>query len=538
MQSNPVETFLHEADDLLADIEAAGLEMDRGRDGDEAVNRVFRAFHTIKGSGAMFGFDEVAGFTHHVETLLDLVREKTVPLSDELTSVILASVDHVRLLLHSALGGARADTDEETALLARVHRIMGPESAGLERSAGVRNDGVRKEEELPDTGIAAKPRLWEIIFRPDPSLLATGGNPVLLFRDLKKLGPCSVQGHDDRIPLPGDMQPEVCYLWWRICLTTTADFDTIRDVFLFVEDGSELRISKGIPPPAAPAAEPHLPAAGQHLPAAEPRLPAAATPSPDEEPRSLSPQVSQREATVRVPASRLDRLVNLVGELVMNQSRLATAAYAFRAPELDAPVEEIERLVAELRDDVLQIRMMPIGTIFARFRRLVRDLSLQLGKEIELVTAGEDTELDKSILDALGEPLVHLLRNSIDHGIESVADRLRKGKPRQGTIRLTASHRGSDVVVTIEDDGKGMDRAAIRSKAIARQLIAADANLTDKEVLNLILLPGFSTAETVTSLSGRGVGMDVVKRHIDALRGTLSVASEAGHGSCIPSRSR
>ena len=196
-------------------------------------------------------------------------------------------------------------------------------------------------------------------------------------------------------------------------------------------------------------------------------------------------------------------------------------------------MEEIERLVAELRDDVLQIRMMPIGTIFGRFRRLVHDLSTQLGKEIELVTEGEETELDKSILDQLGEPLVHLLRNSIDHGVEPAADRIAKGKPGQGTIRLLAAHRGSDVVVTIEDDGAGLDRAAIRAKAIDRKIIAPDANLTDKEVFNLILLPGFSTAKSVTSVSGRGVGMDVVKRQIDALRGTLNVTSEPGKGASV-----
>ena len=189
--------------------------------------------------------------------------------------------------------------------------------------------------------------------------------------------------------------------------------------------------------------------------------------------------------------------------------------------------------MAELRDDVLQIRMMPIGTIFARFRRLVHDLSAQLGKEIELVTEGEETELDKSILDQLAEPLVHLLRNSIDHGIEPAADRLAKGKPRQGVIRLVASHRGSDVVVSIEDDGAGLNRDAIRAKAVSKQLIAPDANLSDKEVLNLILLPGFSTAQSITSVSGRGVGMDVVKRQIDVLRGSLSVTSEPGKGACV-----
>jgi two-component system, chemotaxis family, sensor kinase CheA len=338
-----------------------------------------------------------------------------------------------------------------------------------------------------------------------------------LFRDLKKLGECVIEGHTDRLPALAEMEIDTCYLWWTIQLTTAASLDEIRDVFLFVEDGSELVIEQADPAPEHTAA----PSAG----VTERETPVAGAPA-----RSSLPT---REATVRVPAERLDRLVNLVGELVMNQSRLATAASRFHAPELAAPVEEIERLVAELRDDVLQIRMMPIGTIFGRFRRLVHDLSMQLGKEIELVTEGEETELDKSILDQLGEPLVHLLRNSIDHGVEPPADRAGKGKPRQGTIRLTAAHRGSDVVVSIEDDGAGLDRAAIGAKAVDRKIIAPDANLTDKEIFNLILGPGFSTAKSVTSVSGRGVGMDVVKRQIDALRGTLSVSSEPGKGACV-----
>ncbi len=217
----------------------------------------------------------------------------------------------------------------------------------------------------------------------------------------------------------------------------------------------------------------------------------------------------------------------------MNQSRLANVAARFRSVELASPVEELDRLISELRDDVLQIRMTPIGSVFGRFRRLVHDLSNELDKEIQLLTEGEETELDKSILDQLAEPMVHLLRNSIDHGIETPEVRIAKGKPRQGTIRLVATHRGSDVVVSIIDDGAGMDRAAIRAKAVARQIIPADANLTDSEVLNLILLPGFSTAAAVTNISGRGVGMDVVKRQIDALRGSLMLSSEFGKGSCI-----
>jgi two-component system chemotaxis sensor kinase CheA len=511
MQPNPVDTYLQEADELLAEIEAAALSMAGDEAGSEAVNQIFRAFHTIKGSGAMFGFDEVAAFTHHVETLLDQVREGMVPVSEQLSNVILEATDHIKLMLAAAQGGKPVNAVSQTALLASVRRLSAP--AG-EVSAGA---GELAAAAVP----SAVSKVWRIHFRPDPAMLARGGNPFLLFRDLRKLGECVIEGHADELPALTEMDPEACYLWWSIQLTSAANSDGIRDVFLFVEDGSELRIEAE----EAPAGDPTARTSTADT--------SATANAPEREVRTPGAPAQSKEATVRVPAARLDRLVNLVGELVMNQSRLATAAARFQAPELAGPVEEIERLVAELRDDVLQIRMMPIGTIFGRFRRLVHDLSLQLGKEIELVAQGEETEMDKSILDQLGEPLVHLLRNSIDHGIESPADRLAQGKPRQGVIRLTASHRGSDVAVSIEDDGKGLDRAAIRAKAVARQIIAPEANLSDKDILNLILLPGFSTAQSVTSVSGRGVGMDVVKRQIDALRGSLTVTSEPGKGACV-----
>jgi two-component system chemotaxis sensor kinase CheA len=236
---------------------------------------------------------------------------------------------------------------------------------------------------------------------------------------------------------------------------------------------------------------------------------------------------------VRVPAARLDRLVNLVGELVMNQSRLAQVAQSVGLPEIANPVQEMDRLVAELRDDVLGIRMLPIGSIFGRFRRLVHDLSVELGKEVVLETEGEETELDKSILDQLGDPLVHMIRNSVDHGIESPQKRIEQGKPARGTVRLAALHRGSDVVVSVSDDGGGINRAAVRAKAVSRGMISADAELSDRDLLNLILLPGFSTSQSVTNISGRGVGMDVVKKQIEALRGSLSIVSEEGKGTTM-----
>ena len=519
-------TFLQEAEDLLAEIETAALSLNPSVSNEESVNHIFRAFHTIKGSGSMFGFDKVAAFTHHIETLLDQVREGTIAVTDHLPSIILAAADQIKLLLGAAQGGPAVDMSLQAALLETVAQMTQPAAQGMAED----KPAARNERTLPS---------WVIKFHPDPNILISGGNPLLLIRDLKKLGACIVEGRAEDLPLLTEIDAEACYFSWTIQLVGSCTEVDIRDVFLFVEDGSELLITPG--EEISPAGQNSEVKASTDCPITASVqdaivLSAATIPQPPLQTEAVaapSSQATTKEATVRVPAARLDRLVNLVGELVMNQSRLASAAEPFHSPELAGPVEEIDRLVSELRDDVLQIRMMPIGSIFGKFRRLVRDLSLQLGKEIDLVTVGEDTELDKSILDQLSEPLVHMLRNSIDHGIESPALRREKGKPSKGTIRLIAVHRGSDVVVSIEDDGGGLNRDVIRSKAISKHLIAADANLSEKEIFNLILMPGFSTAATITSVSGRGVGMDVVKRQIDALRGSLNISSKPGKGTCM-----
>jgi two-component system chemotaxis sensor kinase CheA len=510
---NPVDTYLQEAEDLLSEIEEAALSLAGEESGSERLNHLFRAFHTIKGSGAMCGFNQVAQFTHHVETVLDQVRKGSIPVSERLAELVLSAKDEIRVMLAAEQRG-------ETAARGATQDLI----AMLEGLASAANAPAPAPAE-PATAVNPPPpngeRTWRILFRPSPDLMLCGGNPVLLFRDLRRLGECQVSAHTEAVPALDQIQPNVCYLWWTITLRTDADRNALRDVFVFVEDGATLEIEVV---PEAAATRPAAPqAAGR---AGEPR---------DRQGAVIQNALS-KESTVKVPSARLDRLVGLVGELVVNQSRLAQAASHGDAPELASPIEELERLVAELRDDVLGIRMMPIGTLFGRFRRLVHDLSAELGKQIDLVTNGEETELDKSILDQLGEPLVHLLRNSIDHGIEAPGRRAAAKKPARGIIRLTAVHTGSEVVVGVQDDGQGLDRAAIRAKAVEKQLIAADANLSDKEVLNLILLPGFSTASQVTNISGRGVGMDVVKRQIDALRGTVSIASDPGKGTAISLR--
>lgn len=503
---NPVETFLQEAEDLLVEIEAAALAISGANSSRDDIDLLFRAFHTIKGSGAMFGFDKVAEFTHHVETTLDDVRSGRTPLTSSLTPVLLAAKDHIKQLL----SGQELSEDESAKLIATIQAF----SPAVPTS--------QSQQQQPSTVVspsdepAPAERIWTIEFKPAPDLLACGGNPAALFRDLASMGSCEVRAHVQDIPRLDEIQFDQCYLAWTITLRTASDLDAIRDVFIFVEDGSHIEITS----------------ASQQAPQIE------STSETQEYRTEAVPQAPSRkpqpkESSVRVPAAKLDRLVALVGELVTNQARLAQVASRVDAPELAFPVEEIERLVSELRDDVLGIRMMQIGTIFGRFRRLVHDLSTELGKELDLITEGEETELDKSILDQLSEPLVHLLRNSIDHGIEPADVRLSQGKSRRGKISLRAEHTGSGVVVTIEDDGRGLNRAAIRARAVERGLISADASLTDKDLLNLILLPGFSTAAAITSVSGRGVGMDVVKKQIDALRGSLILASEPGKGTRI-----
>jgi len=515
-QTNPVNTFLQEAEDLLEQIEEIALGLEDSPNDGEALNRLFRAFHTIKGSGAMFGFDAVAGFTHHLETLLDRVREGRLAWGRELTELTLAARDHIKALLaapDSGIGESEVGRNIVAATEALLNivpdRTAAPPAAGREPGGG-------------DPGASRPHADWRIRFRPNPDLMVNGTNPAWLLDELRALGEARVTGHADLVPALDGIQPDRCYLWWEIALRTAAGGDAIRDVFIFVEDGSQIEIEEAAG--SGPRADAPPPAA-----AAGPGKTAPGARRADEPSR----QSQAADATVRVPSEKLDRLVNLVGELVMNQSRLTQAAAHVASVELASPVEEIERLVAELRDNVLGIRMMPIGRTFNRFKRLVHDLSTELSKEIDLVTEGAETELDKTVLDQLGDPLVHLIRNSIDHGIEPPAERERNGKPRRGAIRLSAVHAGSNVVVSIADDGRGLDPAAIRAHAIEKQIIAPDAALSNREIFNLIFLPGFSTARQVTAVSGRGVGMDVVRRQVEALRGSVAVASEPGRGATI-----
>jgi two-component system chemotaxis sensor kinase CheA len=508
-----METYRQEVAEHLASIENTVLVLEEHPDDMERINQLFRTMHTIKGSGAMFGFDAVSGFAHHVETALDRVREGRLTISRALIDLVLAARDEIAHLM-------KVHGTQEDGRAARRAQVVAHLAALIDA------DHAPAAAATPPAACVV-PTMTEygICFTPDERLFATGTDPALLFDELRALGACRITANTAALPPLATMNPECCYLSWEILIATDAGVDAVRDVLIFVEDSCRLEVMREATPPA------------QH--ADTPPPPNTDGPAPNQEAGRQGVPLGRasdyaRDDSVRVPAERLDRLVNLVGELVINQAQLMQIAQRLHnESHLMTTVEEAERLIGDLRDDVLTMRMMPIGTTFGRFKRLVRDLSAELGKEIDLVTDGGETELDKAVLDRLSDPLVHLVRNCVDHGVEDPAVRAAAGKSRRGRVRLAAEHVGTHVLITIEDDGKGLDLGRIRAKAVERGLLAAETELTDKELTMLIFAPGLSTATTVSSVSGRGVGMDVVKREIEALRGMVSVTTKPGQGTTI-----
>ncbi|PTY02443.1 chemotaxis protein CheA [Opitutaceae bacterium EW11] len=511
---DPAETFLVEADDLLNQVEDTLLEVENRPDDVEAIHRLFRAFHTIKGSGAMFGFSAVSGFSHHVETVLDHVRGGRVTVTPPLIALVLAARDHIKALL-AFRGAADPLHEAKSHDLENQLRVFLPDSSA---STVAKNSAPAPQMSARSCG--ASETHYRIRFQPGPGIAATGLDPATLLTELRSLGSLSVSVDTQAVPVLSVLDPERCYVAWDLELSTAQELNRIRDVFIFVEDESVITIQP-VAPQSAPDAAPV-----QAKTVDAPVVAGSARPSEMH-------AHGANTGIVRVSSEKLDRLVNLVGELVINQSRLAQVSAKIDSADLVGPVEALERLVAEMRDSVLGIRMTPIGSTFGRFKRLVHDLSHELHKKVDLVTEGGETELDKTVLDQLGDPLVHLIRNSVDHGIETPDARREAGKSATGTVRLSASHQGSHVVIEIADDGRGIDVQAVRQKAIEKKLIEPNTTLSEKDTFDLIFLPGFSTAKEVTSVSGRGVGMDVVKRQLEALRGSIEISSAGGRGTTI-----
>ncbi|MBT1070530.1 chemotaxis protein CheA [Pelotalea chapellei] len=557
MMEQAMATYREEAAELLAELETSLLDLEETPDDDDLINRVFRAMHTIKGSGAMFGFDEIAAFTHEVETVFDLVRNGKMAVTKQLLDLTLTSRDHILALLNDSGIAGEVDRSRGDEIISGL-RLLVPKADMVEVASDVPNvSALSMAGEEP-----ADEKTWRIRFRPAPEILLCGTNPISLINELRGLGVCYVIAQFDEVPLLDSLVPEHCHIYWDIILTSTRGEDAIRDVFIFVEDDCDIRIelidSGKIDPDQDYKKLGNILVErgdlsleemqkvllqqkrfGELLVEQEIVSPGKVQSALVEQQhvknvrkeRSEAPQ--EAAASIRVPAEKLDQLINLVGEMVTVQAHLSQVSMAGRDSTYIAIAEEVERLTNELRDTALNIRMLPIGSTFSKFKRLVRDLSQELGKEIEMETFGADTELDKTVIEKLNDPLVHIIRNSIDHGVEMPEARLAAGKSSTGTVTLGAEHSGDSVLITIRDDGGGLDRNAIRAKAVERGLLNANAEVSDKEIYAQIFAPGFSTATAVTSVSGRGVGMDVVKRGIDGLRGSIGVDSVPGVGTTI-----
>lgn len=547
--------FKEEAHDLLSELESALLELEATPDDREIIDRVFRAMHTIKGSGAMFGFDDIAKFTHEVETVFDLVRNGQLEVSKELLDLTLAARDRIMAMLGDSESGVDQDPAASRRIVESLKSLLGQAGIVASRQQSEPKSGVQP------TAVNADAEIFHITFKPPRNVFLTGTDPLALLEELAALGTCKVTAHLNDVPPLSGYEPDACYAWWDVIIVTNAGRQALQDVFIFVEDDSEISISKVEPGSNVEVNGGHK-KLGEILVergditeedlhkalGIQKRLGIILTESgvvsPTQVALALAEQAALKEgrvarkpqeavSSIRVAAEKLDKLVDLVGELVIVQAQISQYVAQRKDPHLATLSEQLDRLSDELRDSTLGIRMLPIGTTFSKFRRLVRDLSDELGKQIELETAGAETELDKTVIERLGDPLVHLLRNSIDHGIEPPKERLAQGKPPRGTIRLTAEHSGGDVLIRIYDDGKGLDTKAIFAKAVEKGLISPDAELSEKDIFNLIFAPGFSTAKAVTSVSGRGVGMDVVKQAIDSLRGSIDIVSQKGSGTTI-----
>ncbi len=554
IQDAAARTYLDEAREMLADLEEGLLEIEARPEDLECVARVFRAMHTIKGSGSMFGFEEVARFTHDVETILDQVRAGQIPVTQELLTLTLEAKDHISILLDGPREGTSETRAASDSLLDRFKSVLGTASA----PPPSREESCSPEQKDDQPAAAVQETFW-VRYRPAKDTFRSGASPLALIEELLELTDKSrVVFHHEEIPALENLDVLAAYGWWDVLLITTRGESAIRDVFIFVEDdgGVEIRhlCQEGVRNNDLESMAEILTSHPQELSSSlflrmreitatalklRHAAPTDATATRETGPGQASGPVSGQPAgasSIRVDADRLDNLVNMVGEMVILQARLSIASKGLRSPVITQIAEEMERLAAQLRENTLGMRMLPIGTVYGALRRMVRDVSSKLGKDVDFITDGADTELDKTVIDQLKDPLMHMLRNALDHGIESPQVRERAGKPGRGVVRLSARHSRGDVLIEIRDDGAGIDPEALRAKALEKGLITVDTVLSRKEAMALLFLPGFSTAKEVTGLSGRGVGMDVVKRSIDAIRGTVDIDSTHGQGTTLAIR--
>jgi len=544
------QVFFEESFEGLDIMETGLLNLDLGDVDDEDINTIFRAAHSIKGGSGTFGFSAVSDFTHVMETLLDEMRDGRRQVTQPAVDVLLASVDCLKEMLTAIQDEQEVDvasvSEYKKALEVELNgaSVETPEAVSTEPAETVDESSstVQSVDEEGETG-------WRIAFSPHADLLKTGNDPVRMFRELAVLGELTAKVDFQGVPDFYDLDPEECHLSWDLTIFGDIPASEIDDIFDWVEDDCDLAIQSLKEPgdienqftSSAPSTPKDAPSEASIENTSEKKVESIAPPAPVK----AKPATAKKEApkaaakgssSIRVDTGKIDTLINMVGELVITQSMLSLVGEHFELNKLDQlknGLSQLERHTRSLQESVMNIRMLPISFVFSRFPRLVHDLSTKLDKKIELVLVGENTEVDKTVVELLSDPLVHLVRNSLDHGIEMPADRVAAGKPETGTITLEAYHRGGNIVIEVKDDGKGLNKDMLRTKAIEKGLIDEDTILSDKQTYELIFMAGFSTAEQLSDISGRGVGMDVVRRNIQSLGGNIEIISELGKGSTI-----
>lgn len=537
-------TFFQECDEQLSALESGLLAMQEGDIGQETVNAVFRAVHSIKGGAGAFKLTALVSFAHIFETALDKVRSGDLAPDAEAMKLFLRGADALADLVAQSRDGEEIDNAPYAAIEAEFSALLG--------GAGEEEDDLTGLDFTPtaagfDFGMGAEPASarndFIIRFRPHRELYAKANEPLALFRELARLGDLSVSLDLAALPLLDAFEMDEAYFSWTLQLSTESDASAVREIFEFVDGDCDLSVEPAAAPAPAPVfvmPEPAAPvfaapvAAEPVAEAAKPVAVAAAVPAAPAAEAADAKAKPVVQPTIRVDLDRVDRLINLVGELVINQAMLTQRVLHsshVRDREVTSSLEELERLTREIQESVMAIRAQPVRPLFQRMSRIVREVADATGKEVKLRTEGEATEVDKTVVELLADPLTHMIRNAVDHGLESPDKRMENGKTPEGTVRLSAAHRSGRVIIEVSDDGAGINRPRVLQKAISNGLIPADAQLSDSEIDNLLFLPGFSTAATVSNISGRGVGMDVVKRSIQALGGRISITSTPGHGS-------
>ncbi len=528
--------FIEEAGELIDKLEVALLALEKNPGDAELIQQVFRVMHTLKGNSAMFGFDLIDKFTHDLETIYDKIRTGQIPISSDILNVTLACVDHLKLMLDEA---NYDDPDFKTihnGLMDKINRLINPVEVGSQKN---------REQAKSDT--SGPLSTYYILFEPNENIFNNGTNPLYLLDELCSLGEYKVFSHFNRVPDIIQINPQSCYTYWEILLATDKDVSAIHDVFIFVETDSKIEVQKlsdqnllidrAFVEEISHLAEVQKDVGLVNVQRMASKVVARINKAKAEQfTRERMAIKDKSTSSIRVSSDKLDLLMNLVSELVTTQARLSLFTEQSNVSGLVPIAENVQKLTRQLRDIAFSIVLIPIENLFGRFQRLVRDLSAELHKDVDFIVEGADTELDKTIIENLLDPLMHIIRNSMDHGIEDSRVRMANGKPAKGKIVLKAFYSGANVIIRVADDGAGIDPEVIYEKAVAKGLIPPEKKLSQKEILDLIFLPGFSTAKKITDVSGRGVGMDVVKRKIADIRGEVEVDSVVGQGTIITIR--